>query len=267
MPTIEANGETLHYVKSGAGPAVVFVHYLGGFSRQWQRQIAALEDRFTCIAFDQRGYGFSSLNGRWSVEASAEDLKAGLDALGIEAAHFVAYSMAGPVMLSFNARWSGMVRSLMLIDTFARNDRGAVARVAETEKCLRYMSMREYARQYTAARLLPETPQRLVDEVVASICLARKEAYLDTMRGILGPDFSALCPLVTAPTLVLCGRLDVTTPVDQASDLTRLIPKAREAIIEAAHLGIWENPEAFDRIVVDFLDAQEAAASTTPSAR
>jgi len=62
------------------------------------------------------------------------------------------------------------------------------------------------------------------------------------------------------PTLVVCGRLDVTTPVDQTSDLTRLIPGAREEIIEAAHLGIWENPEAFDRVVTGFLDAQEAAA-------
>jgi pimeloyl-ACP methyl ester carboxylesterase len=134
VPTVEVNGETLHYVKSGTGPAVVFVHYLGGFSRQWRRQIAALEDRFTCIAFDQRGYGYSSFNGRWDPENSAADLKSGLDALGIEEAHFVAYSMAGPVMLTFNAHWGYMLRSLMLIDTFARNDRGTDIRNAESEK-------------------------------------------------------------------------------------------------------------------------------------
>ena len=94
-----------------------------------------------------------------------------------------------------------------------------------------------------------------------AICLARKEAYLDSIRGILGPDFSALCPQIKAPTLVVCGRLDVTTPVDQTSDLTRLIPNARETIIEAAHLGIWENPDAFDRVVIEFLDAQEGRAA------
>jgi 3-oxoadipate enol-lactonase len=259
MPTLDVNGETLHYIKRGSGPAVVFVHYLGGYSRQWARQIAALEDRFTCIAFDQRGYGFSTCNGRWSAETSAADLKAGLDALGIDKAHFVAYSMAGPVMLTFNAEWGPMLRSLMLIDTFAKNDRGTDIRNAESEKCLRYMSMREYGRQYAAARLLPDTPKALVDDVVASIGLTRKDAYLDTMRSTLGPDFSHLCPLVKAPTLVVCGRLDVTTPVEQSSDLTRLIPGARETVIEAAHLGIWENPDAFDRVVFDWLDEQEAA--------
>ncbi len=77
------------------------------------------------------------------------------------------------------------------------------------------------------------------------------------MRGILGPDFSGLCARVKAPTLVVCGRLDVTTPVEQTSDLTRLSHGAREVIIEAAHLGIWENPNAFDEVVVGFLDEQE----------
>lgn len=262
MPTVAVNGETLHYVKTGAGPAVVFVHYLGGFSGTWRRQIETLQDRFTCIAFDQRGYGFSSLNGRWSVENSAEDLKAGLDALGVERAHFIGYSMGGPVMLAFNALWPGMLRSLMLIDTFAQNARHSADRIAESEKCLRYMSMRQYARQYAAARLMPDVPAPVVDALVAGICLARKEAYLDSIRGILGPDFSTLCPLVKAPTRVVCGRLDVTTPVDQTSDLTRLIPGAHEVIIEAAHLGIWENPDAFDRVVTEFLDAQEGRSAT-----
>jgi pimeloyl-ACP methyl ester carboxylesterase len=258
MPTVQVNGETLHYVREGRGPAVVFVHYLGAHSRQWQRQITALKNRFTCIAFDQRGYGFSSFNGRWDVPTSADDLKAGLDAIGVSAAHFVAYSMAGPVMLSFAARWPEMVRSLMLIDTFAKNHKHSAERIAESEKCLRYMSMREYARQYAAARLMPSVPQAMVDDIVAAYGLTRKQAYLDTLRGILTPDFTELCAQVRAPTLVVCGRLDVTTPVDYASDLTRLISGAHETIIEAAHLGIWENPDAFDRVVTGFLDEQEA---------
>lgn len=259
MPTVDVNGETLHYVREGRGPTVVFVHYLGAHSRMWRRQIDALKDRFDCVAFDQRGCGFSTFNGRWDVPTGADDLKAGLDAIGVGSAHFVSYSLGGPVMLSFASRWPAMVRSLMLIDTFAKNHKHSADRIAESEKCLRYMSMREYARQYSAARLLPSVPQAMVDDVVAGYCLVRKEAYLDSVRGILTPDFTDLCGKVRAPTLVVCGRLDLTTPVDYTSDLTRLIPGARETIIEAAHLGIWENPEAFDAVVSDFLDGQEAA--------
>jgi hypothetical protein len=66
------NGETMHYVREGEGPAIVFLHFLGGFSYQWRHQIAALKDRYTCIAFDHRGFRFSTFNGRWDVPTAAQ---------------------------------------------------------------------------------------------------------------------------------------------------------------------------------------------------
>jgi pimeloyl-ACP methyl ester carboxylesterase len=118
------------------------------------------------------------------------------------------------------------------------------------------MSMREYARQYVATRLLPSTPQAAVDELVSSICLARKEAYLDVLRGILLPDFTGYCSKVKAPTLVMCGRHDKTTPVEFTNDLTRLIDGAVERIIPTGHLGVFDDVEAFNSPLVEFLDAQ-----------
>jgi 3-oxoadipate enol-lactonase len=253
---VSVNGETFSYIKEGRGPAVVLIHFLGGFSYQWRHQIAALRDRFTCYAFDHRGFGHSTFNGRWSVPIGAEDLKAQMDAVGIDKAHIVGYSMGGPVALVFNARWPEKVRSLSLIDTFAKNHTHSQARIEESEKCLRYMSMREYARQYTATRLLPDTPQHAVDELVSAICLAKKDAYLDVLKGILVPDFTEHCAKVKVPTLVVCGRHDRTTPVSMTNELTRLIPGAVERIILAGHLGCFDDPVAFNKPLIEFLDAQ-----------
>jgi 3-oxoadipate enol-lactonase len=250
------NGETINYVKEGEGPAVVFLHFLGGFSYQWRHQIAALKNRYTCIAFDHRGFGFSTFNGRWDVATAAQDLKAELDVLGIKKAHIVGYSMGGPIALMFNAQWPERVRSLLLIDTFAKNHTHSQARVEESEKCLRYMSMREYARQYVATRLLPSTPKPSVDELVSAICLASKEAYLDVLRGILIPDFTQYCSKVKVPTLVVCGRHDKTTPVEYTNDLTKLISGAVERIIPTGHLGVFDDPVAFNKPLIEFLDAQ-----------
>ena len=250
------NGETINYVKEGEGPAVVFLHFLGGFSYQWRHQIAALNNRYTCIAFDHRGFGFSTFNGRWDVATAAQDLKAELDVLGIKKAHIIGYSMGGPIALMFNAQWPERVRSLLLIDTFAKNHTHSQARVEESEKCLRYMSMREYARQYVATRLLPSTPKPSVDELVSAICLASKEAYLDVLRGILIPDFTQYCSKVKVPTLVVCGRHDKTTPVEYTNDLTKLISGAVERIIPTGHLGVFDDPVAFNKPLIEFLDAQ-----------
>lgn len=249
-------GETFNYVKKGEGPPVVFLHFLGGFSYQWRNQIAALKDRFTCYAFDHRGFGFSTFNGPWDVPTAANDLKAQMDALGIGKAHIVGYSMGGPIALVFNSQWPDRVRSLTLIDTFAKNHTHSRARIEESEKCLRYMSIREYARQYAATRLLPSTPQAAVDELVSAICLARKGAYLDVLRGILLPDFSDHCGKVKVPTLVVCGRQDHTTPVEFTNDLTQLIKGAVECIIPTGHLGVFDDPAAFNKPLIAFLDAQ-----------
>ncbi len=84
MPTIEANGEALFYIREGKGPAAVLVHNLAANGQVWRSLIDELGDRFDLVAFDCRCHGQSSGNGPFSIEDSADDLKAGLDALGIE---------------------------------------------------------------------------------------------------------------------------------------------------------------------------------------
>jgi 3-oxoadipate enol-lactonase len=256
MPKLEVNGETINYLKVGRGPVIAFIHFLGHFSYQWREQIDLLKDRYTCIAYDQRGFGFSTHNRPWTAESSATDLKGVLDALGVDKAHIVSYSMGGPVALAFNSKWPQIARSITLIDTFAKNHTHTEARISEAEKCFRYMSMREYARQYSATRLLLSTPQSAVDELVSAICLASKEGYMAVLRGVLIPDFSPLCKDVKVPTLVICGEHDKITPVAFTSDLTRLIDGAIERIIPGGHLGAIDEPETISRPLIEFLDAQ-----------
>ena len=86
----------------------------------------------------------------------------------------------------------------------------------------------------------------MVDDLIAGICLARKDVCLDSVRGILPPTFGDFCPLVLAPILVVCERFEEITRIDYSLDLTNLITNAREVVIETAHLGIWENPVVFD---------------------
>ena len=57
MPHVEANGETLHYTDAGSGPAILLIHSMGADVAMWRDQVAALSDRYRCIAFDCRGHG------------------------------------------------------------------------------------------------------------------------------------------------------------------------------------------------------------------
>jgi pimeloyl-ACP methyl ester carboxylesterase len=59
LPTVRVSDIDLYYEISGEGEPVLLIHGLGGSSRDWDRQIAALRLTYQVIAVDLRGHGKS----------------------------------------------------------------------------------------------------------------------------------------------------------------------------------------------------------------
>src|SRR5438552_5829869 len=101
---VEVNGVTLAYEDSaGDGPAVVFVHGLGGSVESWRAQLAATAAAgYRAIAYDQRGAGLSSKpQGPYSAELWADDLLALIEELGLDRVALVGNSVG--CMVAANA--------------------------------------------------------------------------------------------------------------------------------------------------------------------
>ncbi len=257
MPTIEANGETLAYVEDGDGPALLFIHSLGTNSYMWRGQIAALKDRYRCIAFDCRGHGSSSYNGTFTVPDVAADIKAGLDALSVESCHVVGLSMGGPLALQCNADNPGMMRSLVIADSFADPREGAEDRIYATQEAVAYLSMLEFGNQYAGDRLMPTTPIETLEELAAEISKCPPKAYVDTARDIFTRDMSGTLAGVKVPTLVLIGDQDSATPLKDSEFIREGIAGADlKTIPGAGHLSNIDNPDAFNRAISELLDVQ-----------
>lgn len=255
MPVLSANGETIHYLKEGAGPAVALVHSLGSSVHLWRAQIAALKDRYTVIACDARGHGNSSAKGECSVATAAQDLKAVLDHLGIAECHLVGISTGGPVALTLAAQSPAAVRSLVLADTFAKPVEGSKERVEATAEAIAYVSMEEFGTQYAAETLLPSTSLDVQDELAGVISKVNPKVYIQLMRSAVLGDFTALLASVKAPTLVLIGENDMIAPRSESDFLVRNIPNATLEVIPAAgHLGSLDNPAAFNNAIGKFFD-------------
>ena len=70
-------------------------------------------------------------------------------------------------------------------------------------------------------------------------------------------DVPAACATVSAPTLIVTGEphLDHVVPVGGSSEYARLIAGARSAVLErTGHLGSVTRPDAFARLVRDFVE-------------
>lgn len=257
MPVLSANGETIHYLKEGAGPAVALIHSLGLSAQMWREQVAALKGRYTVVAVDARGHGGSSANGECSVAAMAQDLKAVLDHLGISQCHLVGISSGGPVALAFASQWPGAVKSLVLADTSAKPVEGSKERVEATAEAIAYVSMEEFGTQYAAETLLPSTSLDVQDELAGVIAKVNPKVYIQSMRSAVLGDFSALLTSVKAPTLVLIGEEDLIAPRSESDFLVEKIPNATLTVVPAAgHLSAIDNPGAFNEAIGQFLDRQ-----------
>ena len=57
---VDANGQHLHYVTTGKGPMVLFLHGYPSFWYQWKDQMTAVSGDHTAVALDLRGYNLSS---------------------------------------------------------------------------------------------------------------------------------------------------------------------------------------------------------------
>lgn len=257
MPFIEANGERLHYLMDGSGPAVLLIHSMGVDAAMWREQFRVLADRYTCIAFDCRGHGDSSYNARFTVADVAADHKAGLDELGVSACHVVGLAMGGPVALSFTARWPDAVRSLVIADGFADMREVGGARIPEWSKNIRATPMAEFGRNYAQSRLMEWAPPGAHDEMAHAIAKVPPEAYIDVMKAIFEIDFLAEVAAVRAPTLVLWGEHDEVTPVEHSRQIADGIPGAvLKTIPDAGHISNIDQPEIFNGHLAEFLDAQ-----------
>lgn len=262
MATITLTGVDLHVEVHGpAGadvPAVVLLHGLGSSSSDWAPQIAALDGRFRILTIDLRGHGRSRpARGRLRVERMADDLDATLTALAEPAVHVVGLSLGGCVGLSLALRHPERVRSLVLVNAFARlapaGLRGSL-RMLERLALLAVAPMPIVA-AHVARGLFPRPEQHdAYLAAVASLGGNSRRDYFAAIRALAAFDARADLGRVRCPTLVVTGDRDRTVPRAAAEHLHRSIAGARLAVIpDSGHATPYDQPDAFNRAMVEFL--------------
>lgn len=100
---IAARYETarFHYIESGKGEPLILVHSAGQSLYTFNKLISKLSLKYRVIALDLAGHGYSELPNYfdYSIADHAESLARFMDAMGIETAHFLGFSMGADFVL------------------------------------------------------------------------------------------------------------------------------------------------------------------------
>ncbi len=126
MPFVDSNGIRLYYEERGTGEPLLLLMGITAPGSVWQKHADDWSKEFRCIIPDNRGVGLSDKPaGAYSTEQMADDHAGLLGALGIESARVVGCSMGSTIAQQLALRHPQLVRSMVLMCTWARCDRYA----------------------------------------------------------------------------------------------------------------------------------------------
>jgi len=264
---IRVNGIDIHCTIEGDGPWVTLSHSLACNLSMWDEQARLLAARYRVLRFDTRGHGGSDApEGPYTLEQLADDAHALLDALGIERTHWVGLSMGGMIGQTFALRHPGRFDSLLLADTTSRRppdaaqmwgERIRAARAGGMQAVLDSTLARWFTAPFRAAR--PDVMAR----IGAGILATPVAGFAGCCEAISRVDLLDRLKEIDCPVLVLVGDQDHGTPPHMARAIHENLPGSELVIVESAsHLSNVEQPEAFNRALLDFL-----AKHTPPAAR
>lgn len=255
----------IRYTDEGSGLALLFVHGFPLSRGAWQKQLDALRAPYRVIAPDLRGFGESEARpGTAAMADFAADLHSLLQQLRTGPVVMVGHSMGGYVALAFARQFPALLRGLVLVATKAGADTLEAAA----------------GRRATAEKVRTEGVQVVVDAMAANMLAAgrRDTAMAEQVRSLMAsssrdgviaallgmaerPDSTATLAGISVPTLIVAGADDGVIPPAESEKLAQAIPGAQLSVIpQAGHLVAFEQPEAFNRVLQEWLRAQHFAA-------
>ncbi len=116
---VQANGITFHVASSGnvAAPPVLCVHGFPEGSISWRPVMEALGEEARVYALDLRGYpGSDRPKEGYDVLTLTDDIKAVIEALGLDKPLLVTHDWGGALGWLFAHRYSDLIRRLVVVN-------------------------------------------------------------------------------------------------------------------------------------------------------
>ncbi|MFI6535207.1 alpha/beta fold hydrolase [Nonomuraea sp. NPDC050547] len=260
------------YVRStpeGAPDKAVFVHGLAGSATNWTDLMDELKDIVTGYALDLPGAGYSPApaDGDYSVDAHARAVIGLLEEVG--PAHLFGNSLGGAVAVRVAALRPDLVRSLTLVSPAlpdllprygpARVAAAATPRIGEwvAGKLMLVPAAQRVSASVAmvwadAGRVHPDRLSEAVEE------LRRRDGLSHTARSMIGSARGIVAEYfrrgagnlwnqaarVTAPTLVIYGKLDRLVRPAMAAKACRTFRQVRMVLLpRVGHVAQMERPD------------------------
>ena len=218
------------------------------------------------VTFDKRGTGLSDRSlGFGSLADRMDDIRAVMDAAGIERAALFGISEGGPLAILFAATYPDRVTKLCLYGTFARVAYETDYEIGTSPEMVE-AGLNTLREGWGTGTSLSMFVQNIPPEAMPIIARYERNACTpkmveEIMRSNFAIDVRSVLPAITVPTLVLHTQGDPLVPVELGRWLAEHVPSAEYVEFEGAFHGDW-NTKGLPSEAVSFLagEAPQSAA-------
>lgn len=268
MSRLAVNGLEYHLEEAGEGTPLVLIHGFTGSGANWRPHLAAFSPGYRVVTIDLPGHGETAAPAeppRYSIEATAADIAAILDSLGIEKAIILGYSMGGRVALFFALHYPERVKALILESASPGLVTGQerAARIASDEALAGFIEqngLEAFVDRWEKVPLFASQASLL--EAVRTKqrqqrLRNRPQGLANSLRGLgtgVQPSLWDELAGLARPVLLLTGELDTKFALIGRQMQERLPDARLEVITGAGHTIHLEQPRQFEDVVKSFLE-------------
>ena len=265
MPrTTTPAGIEINYETVGSGPPLLLISGTGHDRNFWINQLPAFSPHFTCIVFDNRGVGESSVPPTgYSLADMADDALAVLDATHSGPAHVMGFSMGGHISQELALRYPDRVLSLGLHHTWTKpcpfitafqTARRVMANDGDMQSLAEYSVLGLHAHPYYDNHAADvEAKKRWIIENSGPAA-----GWLGQLDACIVGDTSDRLSAIRVPTIVTASDLDILAHPHHAQEIHERIAGSEIVILKGnGHVALIEDPDTFADICLSFLRKHE----------
>jgi len=262
MPVIDADGCPINVETEGPAdaPVLMLCNSLGTDLHMWDPQVAPFTHEFRLVRYDRRGHGKSGVTkGPYTMERLGRDALAVMDGLGVKKVNWCGLSMGGMVGQWLGANAPDRIDHLVLSNTSCYyadkgpwNDRIKFVRDKGLKAIVGPNMERWFTKEFRERA--PQTIARMTDMLLATPL----DGYIACVEAVRDMDHREILNKIAAPTLVIAGRYDPATTIENAEFIRARIPGAALTLLDAAHISNVEQPEDYTAEVLGFLQQKRS---------
>ena len=241
MPTVRANGVSLHYEEQGAGAPILCIHGTGSSSALWQDAATELATRGRAIVYDRRGFGWSERPEPLVIDVGqqADDAAALLDALSAAPATVIGRSHGGEIAVDLALHYPDSVRALALLEG------GGLSLSPALTAWVAGLDEQIFAAAERDVGTVGETLLRgvLGDEGWEGLPEPVRQVFTDNGPAIVAEERGGLLDVtveqlatIRQPTLLVAARDSPPALADATALVGASIPSARVEWVDGGHL-------------------------------